>query len=115
MFNYQQLIQKHTEELVAYSIKKLGAMPGVRIICEKDPKENIGIVSFTVGGAHPHDAGEVLSRDHIAIRGGHHCAMPLMKALKVPAVNRASFYLYNDESDVDALVAGVNKARAIFS
>ncbi len=108
-------IKKHAEELVEYAIKKLSAIPRVKIVCEHDPMKNIGIVSFVAEGIHPHDVGEILNRDHVAIRGGHHCAMPLMKALGVSAVSRASFYIYNDKSDVDRLTEGIKKAIKVFN
>ena len=108
-------IKKHSEELVSYAVQKLSAIPGVKILCERAAERNIGIVSFVVDGVHPHDLGEILSRDHVAIRGGHHCAMPFMKELGVSAVNRASFYIYNDEGDIDRLAAGVEKAKKIFA
>ncbi|MEK7614072.1 MAG: cysteine desulfurase [Patescibacteria group bacterium] len=108
-------IKKHTEELVEYTIKKLSAIPGVKIICERNPSKNVGIVSFVVEGIHPHDVGEILNRDHVAIRGGHHCAMPLMKALGVSALSRASFYIYNTKSDIDGLAGGIKKAQKIFA
>ena len=108
-------IKKHTEKLTEYAIKKLSAIGGVKLICEKDASKNIGIVSFTVEGIHPHDVGEILNRNHVAIRGGHHCAQPLMKALGIGAVSRASFYIYNTESDIDKLAEGIEKAKQAFS
>ncbi len=108
-------IRKHTEGLVEYAVKKLSEISGINLICEKDSTKNAGIVSFTVEGIHPHDVGEILNRDNVAIRGGHHCAMPLMQALGETAVSRASFYIYNDESDIDALAAGIKEAQKIFS
>lgn len=108
-------VQKHTQDLVTYAIKKLSAIKGVKLICEHNPQKNIGIVSFVMEGIHPHDVGEILNRDHVAIRGGHHCAMPLMKAFGVGAVSRASFYIYNDEGDIDMLAEGIEKAIKVFS
>ena len=108
-------IKKHSEKLVSYAIKKLSAIPEVKILCEREPSRNIGIVSFVVDGVHPHDLAEILSRGHVAIRGGHHCAMPFMKELGVTSVNRASFYVYNNEGDIDALSEGVKNAIKIFS
>ncbi|MFA5841949.1 MAG: cysteine desulfurase [Candidatus Paceibacterota bacterium] len=107
--------RKHTQDLVAYAIKKLSTISGVKIICERDHLKNIGIVSFVVDGVHPHDVGEILNRHHVAVRGGHHCAIPLMKALGVSAISRASFYIYNEESDIDALAEGIEEAIKIFS
>jgi cysteine desulfurase/selenocysteine lyase len=71
-------------------------------------------VSFTLEGVHPHDLSTVLDQDGVCIRAGHHCAQPLMRRLGVPATARASFYVYNDEQDVDALVKGVHRARSLF-
>jgi len=71
-------------------------------------------VSFTVGDIHPHDLATILDEAGVCIRAGHHCAQPLMRRLNVPATARASFYLYSDESDVDALVSGVVHAREVF-
>ena len=74
-----------------------------------------GVISFTLDGIHPHDVGQALDQYGIAVRTGHHCAWPLMRALNVVATTRASFYLYNDISDVDALVAGILKAQLFFN
>ncbi len=76
--------------------------------------ERSGVVSFTVGDIHPHDLATILDEGGVCIRAGHHCAQPLMRRLDVPATARASFYVYNDEADVDALVAGVERARELF-
>ena len=71
-------------------------------------------MSFTVGDIHPHDLATILDEDGVCIRAGHHCAQPLMRRLGVPATARASFYVYNDESDVDALVRALEKAKTLF-
>ena len=76
--------------------------------------ERSGVVSFTVGDIHPHDLATILDEDGVCIRAGHHCAQPLMRRLGVPATARASFYVYNDEADVDALVGALEKAKALF-
>lgn len=107
-------IKEHTEKLVSLAIKELEAIPGVKIFAEKDQKKNIGIISFVLDGVHPHDVSEILGRHGVAVRGGHHCAEPLMKELGLKATNRASFYLYNEEKDIQALVAGIKKAQKIF-
>jgi cysteine desulfurase/selenocysteine lyase len=73
------------------------------------------VVSFTMSDVHPHDLATILDSEGVCIRAGHHCAQPLMRRLDVPATARASFYVYNDESDIGALVAGILKAREIFS
>jgi cysteine desulfurase/selenocysteine lyase len=73
------------------------------------------MVSFTADWAHPHDIGEIVARDNVAIRAGHHCAMPLQCELKIKGTARASFHLYNTEEDVDALAHAVGKAFEIFN
>ncbi|MBY6219079.1 aminotransferase class V-fold PLP-dependent enzyme [Qipengyuania aquimaris] len=78
------------------------------------PEESAGIVSFALEGVHPHDLGTILDEENVAIRAGHHCAQPLMNHLGVPATARASFGLYNDESDIDALLRGIERTRRIF-
>jgi len=78
------------------------------------PDESAGIVSFALAGVHPHDIGTILDESGVAIRAGHHCCQPLMKLLGVPATARASFAVYNDLSDVDRLVDGVQRVTRIF-
>ena len=78
------------------------------------PDESAGIVSFALDGVHPHDLGTILDEENVAIRAGHHCAQPLMEHLGVPATARASFGLYSDESDVDALMRGIERTLRIF-
>ncbi|MEZ5744713.1 MAG: SufS family cysteine desulfurase [Sphingomonadaceae bacterium] len=78
------------------------------------PAETAGIVSFAMDGVHPHDLGTILDEENVAIRAGHHCAQPLMDHLGVPATARASFGLYNDESDIEALLKGIERTRRIF-
>jgi len=107
-------IHKHISALTQYTMEELGKYRGVKIFTQKDADKNIGIVAFSVDGIHPHDMAEIAGREGVAIRAGHHCAAPLMKELGVSALTRASFYLYNDKSDVDALVEAVKKAQEIF-
>jgi cysteine desulfurase/selenocysteine lyase len=73
------------------------------------------VVSFTFAGIHPHDLAQFLDADNVCVRAGHHCAQPLMRALGVSATTRASFYVYNDASDVDALVEALERARSRFA
>jgi cysteine desulfurase / selenocysteine lyase len=87
-------------------------LPGVRLIGTAAAKA--GILSFVVEGIHPHDLGTILDSEGVAIRAGHHCAMPLMGRFGVPGTARASFALYNDERDVVALVAAIRKAQRLF-
>lgn len=108
-------IHEHVQGLAAYLISRLGEIPGVRIVAEQDMNKNVGIVSFSCEWAHPHDIAEILARDRVAIRSGHHCAIPLHDALSIDASVRASFHVYNTKEDVDALIVGLEKARQIFS
>ena len=89
------------------------SVPDVRIY-GPSPAHRSGVVSFTVAEIHPHDLATILDEVGVCIRAGHHCAQPLMRRLNVPATARASFYVYNTEADVDALVAGVERARDVF-
>ncbi|MEU7786362.1 cysteine desulfurase [Amycolatopsis sp. NPDC049159] len=107
-------IAAHEHELAAAALEGIGAIPGVRIIGPTDSKDRGATVSFVIDGVHPHDAGQVLDSLGIAVRVGHHCAWPLHRACGAQATVRASFYLYNTLSEVDALVAGVREAQKFF-
>ncbi len=102
-------IRRIDEKLTAETIRYLSAVSGVRIFGPRDAKERGGVVSFAVDGLHPHDLATILDRGNVCIRAGHHCAMPLMKWLGVPATARASFWVYNGPEDIEKLVEGVEK------
>jgi cysteine desulfurase/selenocysteine lyase len=106
-------IAKYEHELVAQAVKALERIPGVHII--GNPKERASVISFLVDDIHPHDLGTLLDYEGVAIRAGHHCAMPLMHALKVSATARASFGLYNNQDDVHALVRAIEIAKRFFN
>jgi cysteine desulfurase/selenocysteine lyase len=103
----------HERALVRLATERLASVEGVHIYGPK-PSERSGVVSFTLGEIHPHDLATILDEDGVCIRAGHHCAQPLMRRLGVAATARASFYLYNDESDVEALVRALEKAKTLF-
>ncbi|GAB4235493.1 MAG: cysteine desulfurase [Deltaproteobacteria bacterium] len=105
-------VAAHERNLLACATEEVGKIPGVRIV--GTAKEKAGILSFVVDGVHPHDIGTILDHEGIAIRAGHHCAMPLMDRLGLPATARASFGLYNTPAEVDRLAAAVRKAREFF-
>jgi cysteine desulfurase/selenocysteine lyase len=107
-------VLEHERALVRLATERLRAIEGVCIYGPK-PSERSGVVSFSVAGIHPHDLSTVLDQDGVCIRAGQHCAQPLMRRLGVSATARASFYLYNDEQDVDALVRGVERAKEVFA
>ena len=106
-------VREHERALTALASERLAAVPDVRIY-GPEPAARSGVVSFTVSDIHPHDLATILDEVNVCVRAGHHCAQPLMRRLHVPATARASFYIYNSESDIDALVAGVERAREIF-
>ena len=106
-------IAAHEQALLAHATEAVQCLPGVRLIGTAADKA--GILSFMIDGVHPHDLGTILDVEGIAIRAGHHCAMPVMTRFGIPGTARASFALYNDERDVSALVAGIRKAQAMFS
>lgn len=108
-----ELIGRHEHRLTVRATDALQEIPGLRITGTAPQKA--GIVAFTLPHVHPHDIGTILDQDGIAIRAGHHCCMPLMRHMGVPATARASFALYNTEEEVDALVASVRKAHEMFA
>jgi len=108
-----EAIEKREKELLAYATKLAQAFTGLRQI--GTAKDKACVLSFVLDGVHPHDLGTILDREGVAIRAGHHCAMPVMQFYKVPATARASFSIYNTEAEVDALFAALTKARDMFA
>jgi cysteine desulfurase/selenocysteine lyase len=108
-----EAITAYERELLAYATDRLSRISGLRLI--GTAKEKAGVLSFVVGGVHPHDLGTLLDNEGIAIRAGHHCAQPLMSRLGVPATARASLAFYNTREDFDALVAGIHTAIEFFT
>ena len=106
------IIYEHEQNLINYATEKINSIEGVTII--GNSKEKAGVLSFVMKGIHPHDIGTFLSEDGIAVRAGHHCAQPVMKRFNIPATTRASFYLYNDFSDVDMLIESILKIKKVF-
>ena len=107
-------IHLHEVELTSYLLKGLSEIDDLRIIGPKTTELRGGVISFTLGDIHPHDLGQYLDSQGIAVRTGHHCAWPLTRKLGVPATTRASVYLYNTTDDLDALIAGVQGAQKYF-
>ena len=110
-----EYIRKYDETLVQEAIMRLKELSGVRIIAEESAGKNIGIVSFVIDGIHAHDVAYILSKEQVAVRAGHHCAMPFHTALGIMASTRASFYFYNTRKDVDALIQGVKTVQHVFN
>lgn len=107
-------VHAHGKALTAYALERLGEMPALRLY-GPDTAERGAVAAFTFADIHPHDLAQLLDQDGIAIRAGHHCAMPLHEHLGVGASARASFYLYNTFSEVDALIEGLYKAKQAFN
>lgn len=106
-------ITAHEQALTAYALPRIAEVPGIHVVGPAADKRG-GVISFTLDGMHPHDIGELLGREAVCVRTGHHCAQPLMRKLGVPATARASFACFNTESDVDALIDALHKAREVF-
>ena len=103
-------IEAHDRALTRYALDRLAEIPGVRPVGA--PRERIGIVSFTLDGVHPHDAGSLLGERGVCVRTGHHCAQPLMDHLGLPGTIRASFGVHNDTGDIDRLATLVAARRS---
>lgn len=106
-------IAAHEHEITEYALERLEEIPGVKLFGPSADKKG-GVASFTFDGVHPHDVAQILDRDGIAIRAGHHCAQPLHEKFGIPATSRASFYLYNTKEEVDLLVNGIYKVKELF-
>jgi cysteine desulfurase/selenocysteine lyase len=103
----------HEDAVLAAATARVARIPGATII--GTAREKTGVLSFTLDGIHPHDAGTILDAEGVAVRSGQHCAQPVMDRFGVPATIRASFGIYNTMDDVEALVAAVEKARELFA
>ncbi len=104
----------HDRHLTEVALKRLGDVPGLSIQGPTDLEDRGGVVSMVMDGIHAHDLATILDEEDVSVRAGHHCAKPLMRRMGVAATARASFYVYNDESDIDALVTGLRRARELF-
>ena len=109
-----EAIAAHDADLTGYAVERLSRLEGLDIYGPSDPAERSAVIAFNYRDIHSHDVATILDRSGIAIRAGHHCAQPLMRTLEVPATARASFYLYNERSEVDALVDGLLEAGERF-
>ncbi len=107
-------IAEHERELLSYALERLDDMGGINVYGPTDLDERSGVISFTMGDAHPHDISTILDSRGIAIRAGHHCAQLVMQHFGISATARASFYLYNSTDDVDRLIEGLASVKEIF-
>lgn len=109
-----EVIRAHDQKLLRYARTECQKLPFIQLYGPEDLAQTGGILSFNIQGVHPHDIGSILNNDGIAIRTGHHCAQPLMKRLNCNATARISFYIYNDEEDIDRVIESLNKVATIF-
>ena len=107
-------IWHHEQDIVSYAMDRLQEVPGITVY-GPEAEQRGGVTAFTLDGVHPHDISQVLDVDGIAVRAGHHCAMPLHERYNLVATARASFYLYNTYDDVDRLIEGLYKVKALFA
>jgi cysteine desulfurase/selenocysteine lyase len=110
-------VRLHEKQLTAYALNALDERFGDRLTIygPRDVETRGGTLSFLLDGIHAHDVSQVLDEDGVCVRAGHHCAKPLMRVLGVPATTRASFYVYNDEADVDTLVDALVTTEKFFA
>ncbi len=107
-------VRQHERELIAYALDRLAEVPGLTLIGPDDPDRRGGVATFTLDDIHPHDVAAVLDAEGIAIRAGHHCAMPLHQKMGLVASSRASFYIYSTPEEIDCLVEALYKVKTIF-
>jgi cysteine desulfurase/selenocysteine lyase len=107
-------VRAHEQALTAYMLERLATVPGLRVAGPPEAERRGGLASFTIDGIHPHDVAELADRGGVCIRAGHHCAQPLMRCLGVGATARASVGVYNEPSDIDALVDALLAGREVF-
>ena len=107
-------VRAHELDLVGYALERLSEVPGLTVYGPRDPGGRGALVSFAIDGVHPHDVAEIIAREGVCIRAGHHCAQPLMRRLQVGATSRASFAVHNTREDVDRLIDGLATVRKVF-
>jgi cysteine desulfurase/selenocysteine lyase len=107
-------VAKHEHDLTSYALEKFLQLDKVEVIGPKNNIDRGSVISFTIDGIHPHDVGQVLDQYGVAVRTGHHCAWPLMRKLGLVGTTRASFYVYNDEADIDTLIESILEAQKYF-
>ncbi|MSW96213.1 MAG: aminotransferase class V-fold PLP-dependent enzyme, partial [Actinobacteria bacterium] len=107
-------VRAHEREITAYALEQLAQVPGLSVYGPLDADRRGGIVAFAMEGTHPHDVAEILGRDGVCVRAGHHCAQPLMQRLGVGATTRASFAVHTTHAEIDRLVEGLGNVRRVF-
>jgi cysteine desulfurase/selenocysteine lyase len=105
-------IRAHEHELIAYALERLSEIPGLTVLGPTADQKG-GVASFSIQGIHPHDVAQILDRYGIAVRAGHHCAMPLHEKFRLTATTRASFYLYNTLEEIDQLAVALDQVKKL--
>jgi len=108
-------VWEHSRDVVGYAIERLSEVPGLTLYGPRDLSIHGAAVSFALEGIHPHDVAEILGRQGVCVRAGHHCAQPLMRRLGVGATSRASFAIHSTREDVDRLVEGLGPVQEVFA
>jgi cysteine desulfurase/selenocysteine lyase len=107
-------VRAHELEITEYAYEALSDIDGLTVY-GPPPSRRAGVISFSLEGIHPHDLATIADRDQVCLRAGHHCAMPLMTRLGIPATARASFYVYTQREEIDRLVGSIKEAQRIFA
>ncbi len=108
-------VHEHEREISKYAIGRMNEVKGLTLYGPRDIAQRVGVLSFNLGDIHAHDLASIMDEEGVAIRSGHHCAQPLMEFLNVPAMSRASFYIYNTKEEVDVFINALEKARKLFA
>jgi cysteine desulfurase/selenocysteine lyase len=110
-----EAVREHELDVTAYAYERLSEVPGLTLHGPSDPSLRGAVCSFVMDGVHPHDVAEILGREGVCVRAGHHCAQPLMRRLGTPASTRASFAVHSTREDVDRLIEGLGTVREVFA
>jgi cysteine desulfurase/selenocysteine lyase len=108
-------VEKYDKLLLSYALSRLSERNDIEIYGPRDVEERSGVIAFNINGIHGHDTAEILGRQGVSIRSGHHCAQPLMDRLNISSASRVSFYLYNGRKDIDALAEALDTVRKVFA
>jgi cysteine desulfurase/selenocysteine lyase len=108
-------VHDHERAITSYAMKRMSEVKGLVMYGPRDVTHRVGVIAFNLGDIHAHDLASILDEEGVAIRSGHHCAQPLMEFLNVPAMSRASFYIYNTKEEVDVFINSLEKARKLFA
>jgi cysteine desulfurase/selenocysteine lyase len=108
-------VWEHSRAIVGYALERLPEVPGLTLYGPRDLARRGSLASFALAGIHPHDVAEILGRDGVCVRAGHHCAQPLMRCLGVGATSRASFAIHSGREEVDRLIDGLGTVQEVFA